>query len=220
MSIYDQIIAVCTGHQNLTLTSTQIKNMVSERFGTDRNSVLPPDYCYNRTNEGINFKKHIFIMIEPEKFKYVGENYPYSGQIFSRPRGATVDLVAGEWENGQYHLYDWVEYIDQFLLQEPIELEEPKRRNVTGTVICRSAEVRRKTLERAQGHCEYCGNKGFKMLNNGIYLETHHVISLSDDGPDNNSNVVALCPNHHREAHHGQYRIEIKEILMGKLSGR
>jgi 5-methylcytosine-specific restriction protein A len=30
------------------------------------------------------------------------------------------------------------------------------------------------------------------------YLETHHVISLSEQGPGKVTNVIALCPNDHR----------------------
>lgn len=35
------------------------------------------------------------------------------------------------------------------------------------------------------------------------YLEAHHIVALACDGPDTVENVVALCPNHHREAHFG-----------------
>jgi 5-methylcytosine-specific restriction enzyme A len=33
------------------------------------------------------------------------------------------------------------------------------------------------------------------------YLEAHHVISLAENGDDSVDNVIALCPEHHREAH-------------------
>ncbi|MBI5908921.1 MAG: HNH endonuclease [Betaproteobacteria bacterium] len=49
------------------------------------------------------------------------------------------------------------------------------------------------------------------------YIETHHVIPLAENGPDSVSNVVALCPNHHRETHHGReagaIRIRLLELL-------
>jgi hypothetical protein len=105
MNIYDQIIDVCRGYEGKILTSTQIKDMVFNKFNTARTSVLPPDYCYNRINRGITFKKHIFIMINHNEYKFVGENYPYSGRIFSKPKGETEKIV-GKWENGKYDLYD------------------------------------------------------------------------------------------------------------------
>ena len=56
------------------------------------------------------------------------------------------------------------------------------------------------------------------MANGKVYLETHHVVPLHEKGPDSVSNVVALCPNHHREAHHGKNRAQIREQLLAKLA--
>lgn len=50
-----------------------------------------------------------------------------------------------------------------------------------------------------------------------IYLETHQVIPLSEDGPDKLSNVVALCANHHRQAHFGESRKKIRKALRDRL---
>ncbi len=68
----------------------------------------------------------------------------------------------------------------------------------------RNRAVREKVLERAKGQCEYknCG-PAFASLAGRPYLEAHHIISLSADGPDHESNIIALCANHHREAHFG-----------------
>ncbi len=105
MNIYDQIITVCKAYEDEILTSSQIKDMVFNKFATNRNSVLPPDYCYNRINKGIDFNKHIFVMINRNEYKYVGKNYPYSGLILSRAKGSEKDTIVGEWKNGKYHLY-------------------------------------------------------------------------------------------------------------------
>jgi 5-methylcytosine-specific restriction protein A len=59
---------------------------------------------------------------------------------------------------------------------------------------------------------------GFLMADGGIYLETHHVIPLSEGGPDIDSNVAALCPNHHREAHFGKMRNEMRQELLQRLA--
>ena len=99
-------------------------------------------------------------------------------------------------------------FVDQFY-----KVEEPMRREVTTMAFVRSADVRRKVLDRAKGHCEYCDILGFKMANDEIYLETHHIKPLSEGGMDNTSNVTALCPNHHREAHHGKDRHNIFSAL-------
>ena len=58
------------------------------------------------------------------------------------------------------------------------------------------------TKERAKGICDLCGNEApFKDKNGKPYLESHHVITLADNGPDAIYNTVAICPNCHRKVH-------------------
>ncbi len=72
---------------------------------------------------------------------------------------------------------------------------------VTQVIIKRDNNVRAYVLKRANGRCEYCNDQGFLMENGRFYVEAHHVIALSDSGCDTVDNVIALCPNHHRQAH-------------------
>jgi 5-methylcytosine-specific restriction protein A len=60
-------------------------------------------------------------------------------------------------------------------------------------------------LERAQGICEGCKLPApFIRQSNGTpYLEVHHRVKLAEGGADTVGNAVALCPNCHRERHHG-----------------
>lgn len=107
-------------------------------------------------------------------------------------------------------------FIDQFSIQQAsqeVGNQKPERREVSGSRFDRSPEVRERVLKRANGKCEWCEQPGFPTADGGVYLETHHVTPLSEDGPDVVSNVVALCPNHHREAHYGKD----KKGMMGKL---
>jgi 5-methylcytosine-specific restriction enzyme A len=110
--------------------------------------------------------------------------------------------------------------VDQFSVNEAFP-ETPQRREVMAYVFDRSADVRSRVLTRSKGKCEYCGEEGFQTPT-GIYLETHHVISLAGGGPDTDANVVALCPNHHRQAHHGAIRDEmqskLQEIARSRIS--
>lgn len=79
----------------------------------------------------------------------------------------------------------------------------------------RSLEVKLYALDRANGKCENCNKPGPFLDTNGIpFLEVHHINSLCDDGPDELDNVVAVCPNCHREAHFGKRRVAIKEYLI------
>lgn len=92
------------------------------------------------------------------------------------------------------------------------------QKRMSGSYV-RDQRVRNQVLERAGGKCEYCRETAFIGKNNRSFLEAHHIISLSEQGVDKVSNVIALCPNHHREAHFGKdwlvLQTKFKEILEG-----
>lgn len=81
----------------------------------------------------------------------------------------------------------------------------------------RDPRVRDAVLLRAKGKCEYCGLLGFLKPDGTRYLESHHIIALANDGEDRLTNVIALCPNDHREAHYGERRVEIEREMILKL---
>lgn len=104
-------------------------------------------------------------------------------------------------------------YVDQFSLPDAGE----RRQRIVDAFV-RSAEVRRQVLARAGGHCERCGQPGFVTASGGVYLETHHVIALCEEGADAVCNVVALCPDDHRRAHYAANRTEIRDQLLALLA--
>lgn len=110
-------------------------------------------------------------------------------------------------------------FVDQFSIKQEPE-QQPERRAVSGHAFIRSPIVRENVLLRAKGKCEWCGESGFVTAAGGVFLETHHVISLSDGGSDTETNVAALCPNHHREAHHGSNRDEMQKELLVRIQRR
>ena len=89
--------------------------------------------------------------------------------------------------------------VDQFIdikaPNDPVLVEKWERE--------RSGKVRQQVMLRSKGHCEWCGELGFVTRSGEIYLESHHIVPLSRDGADHISNVIALCPNDHRQAHYG-----------------
>lgn len=102
-------------------------------------------------------------------------------------------------------------YVDQFDVDQ--EEKSSSRKEVLASIIIRDPSVRRMALERAKGTCQFCGQQGFRMANGALYLETHHVIPLSENGRDHISNVVAICADDHRRAHYADNRDEISERL-------
>jgi 5-methylcytosine-specific restriction protein A len=90
----------------------------------------------------------------------------------------------------------------------------PDRAKKITEFVKRDNKVRAYVIRRAQGHCEYCGIRGFALPDGSYYVETHHIIALGDSGCDMVNNVIALCPTHHRQAHYGADA----ENLEGKFS--
>lgn len=82
----------------------------------------------------------------------------------------------------------------------------PSARKVETIIFDRNPDVVAEVLDRAGGYCERCGSSApFIRKSNGTpYLEVHHKIQLAKGGDDTVSNSQALCPNCHRELHHGQ----------------
>lgn len=74
---------------------------VSDKKG----SILPTDYCYNRYNNGLgDFNgPHLFEYTEDGRFLVLGEGYPYTGNIFHKPKGQPERIV-GSWDSGQLRL--------------------------------------------------------------------------------------------------------------------
>ena len=103
---------------------------------------------------------------------------------------------------------------------DDIGAESPITQGYTGVKYYRDPMVRNRVLSRARGVCEYCGQPGFARENGSFYLECHHIIALADDGADRMTNVIALCPNHHREAHFGLKRGALELEMIEKVKKR
>lgn len=106
----------------------------------------------------------------------------------------------------------------------PVGSSNPERREVTATIYARDAQVVAWVLQRAGGFCEGCTEPApFITASGRPFLEVHHVVPLSAEGPDTPENAVALCPNCHRKVHHATQteiialRERFAEIFMIKV---
>jgi hypothetical protein len=106
--------------------------------------------------------------------------------------------------------------VDQFVVDEvqgdPVAVQRFERE--------RSAVVRQLVMARSQGCCEWCGQPGFIKHDGQIYLESHHVVPLHQDGDDTVENVIALCPNDHRIAHYGEGRDTLAIEMLIRIEER
>ncbi len=97
--------------------------------------------------------------------------------------------------------------------------DKPEKELISGTRYARDPQVRKTVEARAKGRCELCDKQGFARPDGTSYLETHHIISLANDGADRITNVIALCAEHHREAHFGASREELEKKMIAKVTG-
>ena len=89
-------------------------------------------------------------------------------------------------------------------------------RQVTTSTFERNAYVAELAKRRAKGTCQLCDNLApFKDKKGKPFLETHHIIWLSQDGPDTIENTVALCPNCHRKMHALNRGVDIEKLKAG-----
>lgn len=85
----------------------------------------------------------------------------------------------------------------------------------------RSRIVREYALRVADGTCQACGEDAPFVGNDGEpFLEVHHLHRVSDGGVDDPENVVAVCPNCHREIHHGRDGNKINRALVEEAAAR
>ncbi|HVZ65085.1 MAG TPA: HNH endonuclease [Lacunisphaera sp.] len=106
--------------------------------------------------------------------------------------------------------------IDDFV-DKPEGSIAPDRAKKIGTHFKRDPKIRAYVVRRARGRCEHCGKVGFLTQDGVRFIETHHVIGLAKQGPDTPRNVIALCADHHREAHFGVDAAKLEELFLAKL---
>lgn len=180
---------------------------------------------------------HVFESLGKSKGqKYVGE-FTYVNHSFQRgpdrdghdrqiivfhlvPVGRETDDVASE------------EVEESSSTTPPQDLEEARQRALSAfganegsggkeakkKLYVRSKAVKDYVLLRSRGKCESCREPApFTRTDGSPYLEPHHTTRVSDGGLDHPRFVGAICPNCHREIHHGldgkQLNAELTEYL-------
>ena len=97
----------------------------------------------------------------------------------------------------------------------------PEQRMVTSSRYERDPYIAVYAKERANGICQLCHHEApFRNSRGEPYLETHHIIWLSEGGADSVDNVVALCPNCHRKMHIVNDDADVRYLLKLVLSGK
>lgn len=100
MLIYEQLLSIFEEDTDRIYRTGEIRSELEHRFGTNRDSVIPSDYCYNRWNHGVNTQTPILVWLGKGRYRFIGPDQPYIGPILGRPRGTSADQVVGECIDG------------------------------------------------------------------------------------------------------------------------
>lgn len=110
-------------------------------------------------------------------------------------------------------------YLSSDTSSVPQGVLEPQARSTAANSYGRDPQVREWVLKNAAQRCEACNYPAPFVTDSGeVYLEVHHLKGLAEGGSDTINNTVALCPNCHREIHHGCHRTAMQERLYQRLS--
>lgn len=73
---------------NFEFSTKWFKTELSKKYNRPEDSYIPSDYCYNLTNNGINYEKqsHYFMQRSRGKYQYVGKNYIFKGVPEHNPK--------------------------------------------------------------------------------------------------------------------------------------
>lgn len=167
-----------------------------------------------------------------ERIIRLSSSHRFSAQDFKAIAKALKELEG----RGNRAAWDWVrktrpnlldELVSTSLAQDDQEasndaindlgVDKPEKIVGVSQTYQRDPKVRKAVELRAKGKCEHCGKLGFRKSDGTFYVETHHIIALAEDGADRVSNVIALCADHHREAHYGANRENLEKELIAKV---
>ena len=162
-------------------TTAEIKNRIYNQFGRNPGSVIPTDYCYNRYNHGIDFSKQLklFEYTSQKTFRYLGENYPYTGKVYHKPKGGN-EICLGEFVNGVQKSVTACETVTS---KNSPQVHKTKREV--------SLQLRYKVLKRDNFKCCFCGASPAK--NPAVELHIDHIIPWSKGGETLEENLQTLC---------------------------
>lgn len=92
------------------------------------------------------------------------------------------------------------EAVARLLVDEPAGIVEERRRYLMSRAIQRDRQLVEELREIYRGRCQVCGWSPRDRYATEL-CEAHHVRWLSRGGQDLLSNLVLICPNHHRAVH-------------------
>lgn len=176
-----------------------------------------------KPSEFKDYIKSLGILNDKDWESMTTRNYPiWKHQIDAAKQGLLGNQVLAENQDGTFSILDkksndaynkisnYIEVIEQ-LEPEFLEQEEYPPEKVTTTVTrrIRDTPLSNELKEERNYQCQVCGTT-LTVRGRG-YAETHHVKPLGHEGPDTETNMLVLCPNHHVLFDYGEIAISPKD---------
>ncbi|MCD4713810.1 MAG: HNH endonuclease [Clostridiales bacterium] len=168
------------------VTLKELYAIFLKKYGTKEGSINPSDYCYNRVNNGITLKKPtVFEYLGHGKYRCLGSNYPYNGNIYHKPKGQR-EFIVGTCINGDRIIASKDDFFN-----EDTDTNIDKRQNDHRTSRNPSMKLRFEILKRDNFKCCVCGASPAK--NPMVELHVDHIIPWSRGGETIEENLQTLC---------------------------
>ena len=98
------------------------------------------------------------------------------------------------------------------------QTRNPKVVKTTVAQTVRDPYIAEYAKKRANGVCQLCMKKApFNRPDGEPYLESHHIVWLSEGGADSIGNTVALCPNCHKKMHIVNDQNDVNKLIEANL---
>ena len=217
---------ICSGDQFIYYQGNRFKKEQRYYFGCGVIGAVEPDttgdHYYAEILEGISFKKIVPIynsggqgFIESIGYNQVRKNpmpswrnsiRKISKSAFSEILklaniNPNISVVTSSLEEYSDPITVLKEFNNRFATLSPKERAKKIQNHLDrGTAAAKAL----KSLLGAK--CQICGWSGFIKKGGGAFIEAHHIVQLYEqkEGSLCTENVILVCPNCHREIHHGK----------------
>ena len=195
-------------------TTSEIKEMVSKKYGRNEGSIIPSDYSYNMTNKGIIGTScehfNIFVQTKRGEYEYVGLDYNGNNKTSNTTEIGYINKNNqrnnGRTTKSDNHYNQWFYELecldcghkynangsDIWLRKCPnCQTSKIKKDNIHRTSRAVSDSLRYKVLKRDNFKCCACGASPAK--DPSVELHIDHIIPWSKGGETELDNLQVLC---------------------------
>lgn len=204
-----------TGYE---VSSQDITSDLVSLYGTNPNSILPADYCYNRWNKGIDENGTAFFeYIDRGKYRVLGKDYPYSGVIMANPIDGEEHVV-GCCIEGKRCIGTLPVYPDELADDSP-EYLEGKKATVRINTYERNPAARQACIKHYGAKCFVCGFDFGQFYGPGCdgLIHVHHLNLISEANGEHAVDPIKdlrpVCPNCHMVLHSKKDGYTIEEVI-------